>query len=186
MFALSLFHTVRYSLLIQQWYWISIGYRQKRKAQVSLLGLKQLGWNIRSQDMLFYRALILKFYIRMPWYWCHRCLTSRSVRGYVKRPQCYLDFVKMCKLFFYCLQSHLGTMKHYMIPACMTALNEYNDFFVGAVFSFWGKMIWMNYPVTPFGRVLHLKAKPQSSESVSFSKHTYITATAPVTVIPIL
>lgn len=43
-------------------------------------------------------------------------------------------------------------------------------------------MIWMNYPVL---RVQHFKMKPQRAKSLvlSFSKHAYITATVPVTVI---
>lgn len=56
--------------------------------------------------------------------------------------------------------------------------------FFFSFFSFWGKMIWMNYPVTRIVRVQHFKAKRVKSVIWSFSKHAYITATVPVTVIP--
>ena len=45
-----------------------------------------------------------------------------------EEPPVLFSFIKMCKLFPLPLAMHWGTMTGYMIPACTTALNKFNDF----------------------------------------------------------
>lgn len=78
----------------------------------------------------------------------------------------------MCKLFFPTTCNH--TWEFWKVIWFLHARQL--PFF----FSFWGEMIWMNYPVL---RVQHFQSQRAKSVILSFSKHAYITATVPVTVI---
>ena len=74
---------------------------------------------------------------------CQRCLTNRSVRGYEKGPQHYFHLLKRAGIFFFYFQSHLGSLKGYMNPTCMTALNKSNNFSLIS-FLFEGKgLVWI-------------------------------------------
>lgn len=112
---------------------------------------------------------------------CHRCLTNRSVRGYEKSPQYYFLLLK-CASFFpptTCNHTWESWKVIWFLRAWQLPIKA--EFFL-FFFLFEGNYLNQLPRVTC---AAFFKAKPQRAKSVipSFSKHTYITATVPVTVI---
>lgn len=114
---------------------------------------------------------------------CLSCLRNRSVRGYEEWPQYYFLLLKCASIFFYHLQSHLGIMKGYMIPVCMTALNKSSYFFL-FIFLLDGK--WLEYITPCYCTCTTFQSRNHRDtnlRTLSFSKHAYVTTKVSVAVI---